>query len=968
MRANASAATPDNEPTNPTTVPAGRVTALLEQLARAPELPADDFIDLRPGAKLGRFEIQHEIGRGGFGVVYEARDEVLGRPVALKVLRPSRRRGDPGARTLVEEAEAVARLQHANIVSVFDVGSHEGVAYVVLELLRGETLAARLRRGPLGAAEALRVATEVARALGHAHGRGVVHRDLKPANVFVGDDGAVKVLDFGLSRLIGGRSAIAGGTPGYMPPEQLRGAPEDSRVDVYALGAVIREMLTGLRASDDDWGTRSRADPRIPRELAPLLARMAAEDPARRPRDGAEVEEALHRAARQATWRRRDARLAAVAAGIVVASVAGWTISRNAAGGIPHSTRPPPGEDGRIGVVVTDVDNRTGDPALDPLGGMVLAALEQSPTLRVIPRRRALELLGSRDGPAHRIDRAGAARLAREGGLRLVLEPRLERRGGGYALELVARESERGTALHVARTEGAAGDVTVLVDRAASALRLWAGEARDDVAKSVPVGRAVTRDLGAYALYVRNEEMPWSRGDLSERRRLLEGALQLDPAMAIARYELALIEVFVGTTPRARIRELLAQAVRDAGALAPKERLLIRALDAWTRLDVDGALELYRAVLARHPDEAQARALAAQMLWLDGGFRPEAIALVDELLAMDAQLTQSWELVYRILCSAGRCDEALARARARAEARPSYQTLRPLFAVHLYRGERDALLDVAERIGTIQASVPWQRRYPLATAHYLRDEYEAADEVVASVADVPPLVVAFMRVAEGRWREAREILSGDRHGGYPVPDEPGRAVLLLAGIGSRDEHRTAARALCAAAEDQCGAAVVSALLAGDVELARECLRAAPSTAAEIYRPFVDAWDLARAGKGAAAVARARAAARPDVVQGQLAALLTADICYSVGEWRCVVEGIHEYRRAGFTAPAPFKDAFHAWTYPRSLLRTALAYDRLGNREAAREALTRLLRIWKHADPGLPWLEDARRLAIRLEKR
>ena len=157
-----------------------------------------------PGTVVGRFEIVRELGRGGFGIVYEALDRELGRSVAFKLLRGSVK---PSAREerLLREAEAAARLSHPNIVTLFDVGRCEYGPYLVLELLHGETLAQRLSSRPLALADAVRVAVEVARGLSHAHARGIVHRDLSSGNVFLCDDGHVKLLDLGMAQAFGRR-------------------------------------------------------------------------------------------------------------------------------------------------------------------------------------------------------------------------------------------------------------------------------------------------------------------------------------------------------------------------------------------------------------------------------------------------------------------------------------------------------------------------------------------------------------------------------------------------------------------------------------------------------------------------------------------------------------------------------------------------------------------------------------------
>src|SRR3954470_2547327 len=218
----------------------GAISALLAEMTEAPVPPSGWDDPLAPGETIGRFEIVREIGRGGFGVVYEACDLELGRSVALKAIRPL-----PGVHdeSTFAEAETAARLAHPNIIQLHDIGRCARGAYLVLELLRGETLRDRLQRGPFKPREALRVALDVARGLARAHAAGVVHRDMSPGNIFLCEDGQVKILDFGLAGVLG-RTGWAGGTPGYIAPEVRRGG-SDSRSDVYALGVMIHELLTG---------------------------------------------------------------------------------------------------------------------------------------------------------------------------------------------------------------------------------------------------------------------------------------------------------------------------------------------------------------------------------------------------------------------------------------------------------------------------------------------------------------------------------------------------------------------------------------------------------------------------------------------------------------------------------------------------------------------------------------------------
>jgi WD40 repeat protein len=218
---------------------------------------------LDAGSRLGPYEIASAIGAGGMGEVYRARDTRLGRDVAIKVIAADEALNPDRLRRFEQEAKAVAALDDPHILAIHDVGTHDGTAYVVFELLAGETLRQRLERGPLPLRKATELGAQICQGLSAAHARGIVHRDLKPENLFITKDGRIKILDFGLARLSEGPSpeeqdavqtrtatthGLVLGTVGYMSPEQVRGKPADHRSDIFSFGTVLYEMLTGQRA------------------------------------------------------------------------------------------------------------------------------------------------------------------------------------------------------------------------------------------------------------------------------------------------------------------------------------------------------------------------------------------------------------------------------------------------------------------------------------------------------------------------------------------------------------------------------------------------------------------------------------------------------------------------------------------------------------------------------------------------
>jgi len=232
---------------------------------------------LVPGTQLGPYRIAAQIGAGGMGEVYRAVDSRLGREVAIKVLSRNLANDSDALRRFEQEARAAGMLNHPNIVAVFDVGSENDLHFIVSELLEGESLRMRLRQGPLAPRKATDIATQIARGLGAAHDKGIIHRDLKPENIFITRDGQVKILDFGLVKLLGpripGMAEAAShayddhaptlpstptepgrllGTVGYMSPEQIRGGSGDHRSDIFAFGAMLYEMLAGRPAFRGD--------------------------------------------------------------------------------------------------------------------------------------------------------------------------------------------------------------------------------------------------------------------------------------------------------------------------------------------------------------------------------------------------------------------------------------------------------------------------------------------------------------------------------------------------------------------------------------------------------------------------------------------------------------------------------------------------------------------------------------------
>jgi len=201
------------------------------------------------GRTISHYQILEKLGEGGMGVVYQARDTKLDRLVALKFLPPELTRDPEAKMRFVHEAQAAAALSHPNICTIFEVDEYEGQSFIAMECYEGETLKDRISRGPLQIEDALEIARQIAEGLVRAHERDIVHRDIKPANIFITADGLVKIVDFGLAKLAGQtrltRTGSTLGTVPYMSPEQVNGDDVDRRTDLWALGIILYEMITG---------------------------------------------------------------------------------------------------------------------------------------------------------------------------------------------------------------------------------------------------------------------------------------------------------------------------------------------------------------------------------------------------------------------------------------------------------------------------------------------------------------------------------------------------------------------------------------------------------------------------------------------------------------------------------------------------------------------------------------------------
>jgi tetratricopeptide (TPR) repeat protein len=954
-----------------------QLSALLAQLAKTPEAEIDVAAGwtpgLKPGDEVGRFHLQRELGRGGFGVVYEALDRDLGRAVAFKAIRPGSRIAGRDEEWLRREAEAVARLNHPNIVTLHDFGRGPSGPYLIFELLRGETLADRLRAGPLPLREAVRVAVDVARVLAHAHRAGVVHRDLKPANIFLGQDGTVKVLDFGLAYLFGRGGPASAGTPAYMAPEQWRSQPGDERTDLFSLGAVLHQMISGAvpyrvsreRSEALDPGPPPKLDKSTsPAALRRLAARLLEKDPTGRPSSAQVVLDELLPIQRavEGELRGRWIRWGALAAAASLAVVGGLYALR-------REPPLPPGE--RVLVAVADFNNGTGDRDLDGLSGLLITSLEQSQRVQVLTRSRLIGLLRQVGrGEAPRIDEAIGRELARAAGARLLLLGSAQRFGTQYALELKALEPTADRYLFsVSEHAGRKEEIPGALDRLSAGTRRALRERADDIRLAqVRLAESVTGNVEAYQQYFAGTDCmdrPSKGASWISNMQCapyFRQALAIDPTFALAHYQLAYM-LTVEKGPVAERDAHMAAALRSLDRVPTKEAGLIRAWKAHLEGKDEDAAVVYARVLADFPQDKLTLFLAGELQFGRGEYA-SAVPYLEKVLALDA--SSEWPLDYLVSAYGAlrrRADLEALVARIRSSP-PSPAGVHAVVRAYGWLGDWEQATTFARE--AVEAGGGPAAQSDLAGAMFAAGDYAGFEEtararMAAAAGEFNPVgSLAVALVAQGRLDEGLRVLDRFAAAAPATSQDDVQycRALLVAGSANRDAFwRESAKAV-ALMPDAADTLAVILALQRDLAHATELSAGLSYPAAREELAALETW---RRGDPAGALSRLAAVEERDPWpnRGIVPSYLVAEVNASLGDARATLAAVQRYRSLW-----P-RGAWRAWAAPRATYLAAWAHAQLGEHDAARQELEKLLRQSTRADPGLPLLRDTRALAVRI---
>ena len=596
--------------------------------------------ELSTGSTLaGRYQVIEELGHGGMGRVYKVYDTDVKEKIALKLLKPEIAFDKETVERFSNELKLARKISHRNVCRMFDLGRAEGTTFITMEYVPGQDLKRLIRQtGPLGTGRAVSIAEQLCEGLVEAHRLGVIHRDLKPQNIMVDEDGNARIMDFGIARSLRGK-AITGagvmiGTPDYMSPEQVDGKDVDQRSDIYSLGIILYEMLTGRVPFEGDSafaiGVKHKSEvprdprglnPQIPSDLGRLILRCLEKDKDKRPQSAEDARAELDRIekglpttqraapkARPATAKTITVQLTArkaigsalVLMGLLVLAFVGWRLLRPKASPGPASGKP--------SLAVMYFKNNTGDPAFDVwrsgLAESVITDLAQSKYVTVLTADALFSLL-KKHGLLTASDYAteDLKKVAAEGKANHVLLGRLSRAGDVFRVEYTLQDLAKGAVVGTGRIERTGeASLFALVDeltrKVKSDLHLSASAIAGDFDERI--GAITTSSPEAYKLYIEGRRL-FNEGNFGDVVSVMEKAVAIDPEFAMAYRSMAMAQGNLGYP--ARLKENLEIALQHSDRLSTAQKYLIQAgyysISEKTYLK---AIEAYEKLVETYPD------------------------------------------------------------------------------------------------------------------------------------------------------------------------------------------------------------------------------------------------------------------------------------------------------------------------------------------------------------------------------
>ncbi|MGC2422644.1 MAG: protein kinase [Candidatus Acidiferrales bacterium] len=944
------------------------------------------------GVTLGSYTILERLGAGGMGEVYQAQDSKLGRKVAIKVL--------PGAviydaahlARFRREARILASLNHPNICTIYDVGEHDGQHFIAMEFLDGRTLKHLISGKPLSIDQVLEVGMEIAEALDAAHAGEIIHRDIKPANIFVTKRGHVKVLDFGLAKLLPAGGAVnlsaaptasvpadltqagtAIGTVTYMSPEQVRGEELDARTDLFSFGVVLYEMATGrlpFRGETPGVVTEAilnrtpvgpvRLNPDVPAKLEDVISKALEKDRRLRYQHASEIRADLQRLKRDSdTGRaavapgaaplkpvRKSIRWVPATGAIILAAIlalGGWLFFSRKAHALTNKDT----------IVLADFTNTTGDPVFDgALRQGLSVQLEQSPFLSMVSEQRIQQTLRMMGRPADTpLSPEIAQEVCQRTGSAAVLEGSIAQIGAQYLLTLNAIRCSNGDSL--ASTEAQAADknhVLGALGNVASEMRNKLGESLSSVQQfDTPLEQATTTSLEALKAYSLGRKA-MAEADYTAAVPLFQRAISFDPNFAMAYARGGMSYSNLGEPTLASENILKAYGLRDR--VSDSEKFYIESHYYHVGVgDLEKARQVYELWAQTYPRD-----------WVP----------VIDLYGIDVQI--------------GQYDKALDEAREVLRLTPTAEAYDAIATSLLSMNRLEEAKSVAEeaRMKTFDSSQLHALLYEIA---FLRnDTAEMARQVAwwedkAAGENVPLALEASTAAYSGKLEQARDLSRQAVAAAENAQEEELAAryetdaawrEALFGNAAEAKSLAAAALSLSSGQNVQYGAAMAYAL-AGDTSRAETIAKDLDS-----QRPqdTVVQLGLLPTIRAQLAIARKDPSRAIDVLQAMRSggSPFSGGVCYaSICDSFYVRGEAYLEARQGNEAAAEFQQILDRGGVVQNQpigalahLGLARAYVLQGDNAKARAAYQDFLTLWKDADPDIPILEQAKAEYAKLQ--